>query len=42
MKKRLGEQKLKELEIRANTIGRKLDLEAIKICIETKLREVKK
>ena len=40
MKKRLGEQELRALEIRANTIGRKMDLELINIDIENKLKGV--
>jgi hypothetical protein len=40
--KRLGEDGSRDLEIRANTVGEKIDFELIKIDLENKLKEVMK
>ena len=42
IEKRLGKKEARALEIRANTIGKKMDLEAVKIDIENKLKGVRK
>ena len=41
MKKRLGDDKLEALRIRANTVGKKPDLELIHLDLENRLRGVK-